>query len=39
MPYLDDKLDDQMIVNAFLTALGFSRIEENSGSGIFSIFK
>lgn len=39
MPYLDDKLDDQMIVNAFLTALGFSRIEGNSGSGIFSIFK
>jgi hypothetical protein len=39
MPYLDDKLDDQMIVNAFLTTLGFSRIEENSGSGIFSIFK
>lgn len=39
MPYLDDKLDDQMIVNAFLTALGFSRIEGNSDSGIFSIFK
>lgn len=39
MPCLDDKLDDQMVVNAFLTALGFSRIEGNGSSGIFSIFK
>ena len=39
MPCLDDKLDDQMVVNAFLTALGFSRIDANGSSGIFSIFK
>lgn len=39
MPYLDDKLDDQMVVNAFLNSLGFSRIEVSSNSGIFSIFK
>ena len=39
MPYLDDKLDDQMVVNAFLIALGFSRIDANGSSGIFSIFK
>lgn len=39
MPYLDDKLDDQKIINIFLTNLGFSRVEENSSTGIFSIFK
>lgn len=39
MPCLDDKLDDQKIINIFLTNLGFSRVEENSSSGIFSIFK
>ena len=38
IPCLDDKLDDQMIVNAFLTALGFSRVDENGNSGIFGIF-
>ena len=38
LPYLDDKLDNQPIINAFLSALGFSRIDPN-GSGIFSIFK
>lgn len=39
MPCLDDKLDDQKIINIFLTNLGFSRVEENSSNGIFSIFK
>lgn len=39
LPTLDDKLDDQIIINAFLTALGFSRVEERGSSGIFSIFK
>ena len=39
MPCLDDKLDDQKIINIFLTNLGFSRVEENSPNGIFSIFK
>lgn len=39
MPCLDDKLDDQKIINIFLTNLGFSRLEENSSNGIFSIFK
>lgn len=39
LPTLDDKLDDQIIINAFLTALGFSRVEEGGSSGIFSIFK
>lgn len=38
IPCLDDKLDNQVIVNAFLTALGFSRVDENSNSGIFGIF-
>ncbi len=36
---LDDKLDNQPIINNFLINLGFSRIESGSGSGIFSIFK
>ncbi len=39
LPYLDDKLDNQSIINAFLVALGFSRIESGHGAGIFSIFK
>ena len=39
IPYLDDKIDDQMIVNAFLVALGFSRVDEHNSSGIFGIFK
>ena len=39
MPYLDDKLDDQIIVNSFLIALGFSRIDSNSNTSIFGIFK
>ena len=39
LPCLDDKLEDQPIINMFLTNLGFSRIEENNSSGIFGIFK
>ena len=39
LPYLDDKLDNQPIINAFLSALGFSRIDSNSSSGLFSVFK
>ena len=39
IPCLDDKVDDQQIINNFLTSLGFSRIEGNESSGIFSIFK
>lgn len=39
LPYLDDKLDNQVILNEFLVALGFSRIEEGNGSSIFKIFK
>lgn len=39
LPNLDDKLDDQPIINAFLVSLGFSRIESGNGMGIFSIFK
>ena len=40
LPYLDDKLDNQPIINNFLSTLGFSRVEENKGgSGLFSIFK
>ena len=39
IPYLDDKLDDQPIINNFLTSLGFSRIDENGSTGIFSIFR
>ena len=39
LPNLDDKLDNQPIINNFLINLGFSRIESGSGSGIFSIFK
>ena len=39
LPYLDDKLDNQPIINAFLSELGFSRIDTNSSSGLFSVFK
>ena len=39
LPYLDDKLDNQVILNQFLSALGFSRVESSGGKGIFSIFK
>lgn len=39
LPSLDDKLDNQPIINAFLTTLGFSRVESGNGSGIFSIFR
>ena len=39
LPYLDDKIDNQQIINIFLSTLGFSRIDTNSGSGIFSVFK
>lgn len=38
LPCLDDKLDNQAVVNQFLSALGFSRVE-STGSGIFGIFK
>lgn len=39
LPYLDDKLDDQVVIKDFLIALGFSRIENENGSGILGIFK
>ena len=39
LPYLDDKIDNQQIINIFLSSLGFSRIDTNNGSGIFSVFK
>lgn len=39
LPSLDDKLNNQAIVNAFLVSLGFSRVEDGSGSGIFNIFR
>src|SRR5699024_3388501 len=39
LPYLDDKLDNKPIINAFLSALGFSRIDSNSSSGLLSVFK
>lgn len=39
LPCLDDKLDDQRVLNEFLTALGFSRVEGSHSSGIFSIFR
>lgn len=40
LPYLDDKLDNQPIINDFLSALGFSRVDnDKGGSGLFSIFK
>lgn len=39
LPCLDDKLDDQRVLNEFLTSLGFSRVEGSHSSGIFSIFR
>ena len=40
LPYLDDKLDNQAIINDFLLNLGFSRVEEEKvKSGLFSVFK
>ena len=39
IPYLDDKLDNQSIINAFLSSLGFSRVDLNDSSGLFNIFK
>ena len=40
LSYLDDKLDNQAIINDFLLNLGFSRVEEEKGkSGLFSVFK
>lgn len=39
LPYLDDKIDNQPIINSFLSALGFSRVNSSGGSGLFSIFK
>ncbi|MEG0977148.1 MAG: hypothetical protein RSF02_01175 [Bacilli bacterium] len=39
IPYLDDKLDNQNIINNFLSSLGFSRIDNDNNGGIFSIFK
>ena len=39
LPYLDDKVYDQTVINAFLSALGFSRIDNDSGNGLFNIFK
>ena len=39
LPYLDDKLDNQPIINAFLSSLGFSRIDQQGNNGLFSIFK
>ena len=39
IPCLDDKLDNQSIINQFLSAVGFSRIESSGGSGLFNIFK
>lgn len=39
LPYLDDKLDNQTVINDFLIALGFSRIESGNSTGILSIFK
>ena len=37
LPNVDDKKDNQSIINSFLLALGFSRIGESSG-GLFDIF-
>ncbi len=39
MPCIDDKQDDQMVVTSFLTALGFTRVDENASSGMFNIFR
>ncbi|MEG1505873.1 MAG: hypothetical protein RR478_00070 [Bacilli bacterium] len=39
LPYLDDKLDNQIVINEFLGSLGFSRIDNDGSKGIFSVFK
>ena len=39
IPNVDDKLDEQETINKFLMALGFSRIENDKGGGIYNIFK
>lgn len=40
LPYLDDKLDNQMVINQFLSTIGFSRIESTTGGNkLFNIFK
>ena len=39
IPYLDDKLDNQSVINQFLSSIGFSRIESTGGGGLFNIFK
>ena len=38
MPCLDDKLNNQEIINKFLLSLGLSRLE-TGGKGVFSIFQ
>lgn len=39
LPNVDDKEDDQTVINSFLANLGFSRIEATSSGSIFKIFK
>lgn len=39
LPCLDDKLDNQTVINQFLSSLGFSRVDGSDGRGLFSIFK
>ena len=39
LPNVDDKEDDQTIINSFLANLGFSRIDSSSSGSIFKIFK
>ena len=39
LPYIDDKMDNQPIINQFLASLGFSRINGSGSKGIFNIFK
>lgn len=39
IPCIDDKLDNQAVLNQFLSALGFSRVDDGDGKGLFSIFK
>lgn len=39
LPCLDDKMDDQTVINNFLAALGFSRVDNTDNRGLFSIFK
>jgi hypothetical protein len=39
IPPVDDKLDDQEVINEFLTSLGFSRFTDNNGkNNLFNIF-